>query len=71
MTIKDKIYQAIKTMERDELILLYEQIQLIIHLKHKKQPRNNMVAIEDILEMTSTSQENWSDAVIEERSERI
>ena len=71
MKIKDKIYQAIDAMNRDELLLLYEQIQLIQHLKQSVQHHKNKTSIEDILQMTSSSQECWSDTVIEERRERV
>ena len=70
MKIKDKIFQAIDIMENDELLLIYDQIQLIRHLKQITQPIKTKLSIEDILEMTSTSQECWSNTVIEERRDR-
>ncbi|MBN2531677.1 MAG: hypothetical protein JXB88_02235 [Spirochaetales bacterium] len=71
MKIKDRIHQAIDTMGSDELLLLYEQIQLIQHLKQTVQPHGNKTSIEDILQMTGSSKERWSDTVIDERRERI
>lgn len=71
MKIKDKINQAIDTMENDELLLIYEQIQLIRHIKQKGDTVKSKVTIEDILQMTSTSKGSWSDTVNEERMERI
>jgi len=69
--IKEKIYQALNTMGSDELLLIYEQIQLIRHIKQSSQPPKSKVTIEDIPEMTSTSKGSWADAVNEERMERI
>ncbi|MBN2443512.1 MAG: hypothetical protein JXJ04_19280 [Spirochaetales bacterium] len=71
MKIKDNINQAIDTMENDELLLIYEQIQLIRHIKQKGDTVKSKVTIEDILQMTSTSKGSWSDTVNEERMERI
>lgn len=71
MKIKDKIHKAIDKMNSDELLLLYEQIQFLQHLKQSVQPHKNKTSIEEILQMTSTSQESWSDTVLEERRERI
>ncbi len=71
MKIKEKIYQALDTMESDELLLIYEQIQLIRHIKQGSQPAKSKVTIEDILKMTSSSQGCWSDTITEERMERL
>jgi hypothetical protein len=71
MSIKEKIYQAINSMENDELLLIYEQIQFIRHIKQRSQPAKSKMTIEDILELTSISRGSWSDAVNEERMERI
>ena len=69
MKIKDKIHKAIDKMNADELLLLYEQIQLIQHIKQSVQPHKNKTSIGDILQMTSSSKGCWSDTVIEERRE--
>ena len=72
MKLKEKIDHAMATMQSDELWLLYEHIQLIQHLKQGTQPpRTPRIAIEDILQMTSSSAGCWSDTVSEERRERI
>jgi len=71
MKIKESIYDAVNTMNLNELIFLYEQIRFFEKKKNvstKKKPR---FSIEDILEMTSSSESRWADAVIEERAERI
>lgn len=71
MKLKEKIYHSMNTMDTQELWLLYEQIQLMQHLKQSKPSSSTTVSIEDILTMTSSSAGAWSDAVKEERMERI
>ncbi|MEW6608059.1 MAG: hypothetical protein AB1414_11525 [bacterium] len=71
MKLKEKIYHAMTMMKSDELWLLYEQIQLIQHLKQIARPQKNRMTIDDILTMTSSSHECWSETVKEDRMERI
>ncbi len=71
MKLKEKIHHAMNTMKSEELRLLYEQIQLLQHMKQAYQPRKTRIPIEDILQMTSSSPGCWSETVKEERTERI
>jgi hypothetical protein len=71
MKLKEKIYHSMATMNNQELWLLYEQIQLIQHLKQSRPTGKPVMSIEDILTMTSSSTGSWSDTVQEERMERV
>ena len=71
MKLKEKIYHSIVSMNSEELWMLYEQIQFIEHLKKVSRTRKQKIAIEDILNMTSSSTGSWANTVREERMERI
>lgn len=71
MKLKEKIYHSMTTMDTQELWLLYEQIQLIQHLKQRKHAYTPKISIDDILTMTSSSPGAWSETIKEERMERI
>ncbi len=71
MKIKESIYDAVNTMNINELIFLYEQIRFFEKKKNVSVKKKQRFSIEDILEMTSSSESCWSDAVVEERAERI
>lgn len=71
MKLKEKIYHSIVSLKSEELWMLYVQIQFIEHLKKVSRTRKQMITIEDILNMTSSSTGSWADAVREERMERI
>ena len=71
MNIKENIYQSVSNMNKNELILLYDQILVIESLK-KVFPQNKQnFTIEDIHELTASSESNWSTDVIDERTDRI
>lgn len=57
-------------MNMDELMVIYEHIHLLEHLKHASVPSESSVPIETILEMTRSSNSCWSDTVRNEREER-
>lgn len=71
MKLKEKIYDSITTMDNNELWFLYEQIQMLQHFKQIPHVEAPQIAIEDILEMTSSAPGCWSDTVEEDRMERI
>ena len=71
MKLQEKIYHSMTTMNRDELVLLYEHIQFIEHLKQMSLKRTENLSIEEILEMTSSSTGCWTETVREDRKERV
>ncbi len=71
MKIKESIYDAVSRMNVSELTLLYEQIRFLEKMRNVPAVKKQRFSIEDILEMTSSSESRWSDAVTEERAERI
>jgi hypothetical protein len=71
MKLKEKIYNAVNQMNMGELILLYEHIRLLKEMKQTSSKKREDIPIEKILEMTASSDSCWSDAVIQERADRI
>lgn len=71
MKLKENIYQAIKKMNNDELVLLYEQIKLLERLRSFSISQEESIPLEKIHEMTSSSKSDWANSVIEDRMERI
>lgn len=71
MKVREKIYDSIRNMEPRELSILYGQIKLMESMKSAVPKKRKPVSIEKIHEMTSSSKSNWSDAVVEDRKERL
>ncbi|MEE2716788.1 MAG: hypothetical protein VX610_05110 [SAR324 cluster bacterium] len=71
MNIKENIYRSISTMNSNELILLYDQILVLESLKKEAPRKKPNFSIEDLHELTATSEGNWSDDVIEAREDRV
>ena len=71
MKVREKIYDSIRNMEPRELSILYGQIKLMESMKSAVPKKRKPVSIEKIHEMTSLSKSNWSDAVVEDRKERL
>lgn len=71
MKLKETIYNAVSQMNVNELIFLYEQIKHLESLKNVPAQKRQRFSIEQILDMTSSSESSWSDSVKEERAERI
>lgn len=74
MQLREKIHNAINKLPADSLTLIYEQIKIIE--KNRKHKQNNLktkikYSIHQVQKMTKTSKTNWSDAVIEERNDRV
>lgn len=68
--LKEHISHALNTMSLDELVIIYEQIHLLEHLKHLRSSSVDSLPIETIRKMTSVSKNSWSETVIREREER-
>jgi hypothetical protein len=71
MKLKENIYQSIKKMNNDELVLLYEQIKLLEQLRSFSISQEASIPLEQIHEMTGSSKSNWANSVIEDRMERL
>jgi hypothetical protein len=71
MKLKEDIYQSIKKMNNDELVLIYEQIKWLEHLRTTATNPEEKIPVEKIHKMTSSSQNNWANSVVEDRMERI
>ena len=68
--LQERISREINMMSMDELLIVYEQIQLLHAMKQRVRKRPKGLSIETILEMTSSSQVSWADTVLQERAER-
>jgi hypothetical protein len=68
--LKEKIVHEINTMSMNELVVVYEQIQLLQTMKRlAKRPESP--SVDTILEMTASSPGSWAEAALEERAERL
>ena len=71
MKLKEDICQSIKSMNNDELVLIYEQIKWLESLRTIVTNSAESIPLEKIHKMTSSSQSNWANSVTEDRIERI
>jgi hypothetical protein len=71
MDIKKKLYNEIDRMPHNELILLYEQIELLKRIKKARNIPESPLTIEELHKFTSTSQASWAEDVIKNREDRI
>ena len=71
MRLKEKIFDAVNNMNAAEVALLYEQIRLMEKIKSVSHGKRKPVSMEKIHEMTASSRSCWSDAVAEERRDRV
>ncbi len=67
MILKERIYDSIEHMNLEELVVVYDYIQLLEPMKQTSGKSKQSVPIEAILDMTSSSESCWSDTVINER----
>lgn len=71
MRLKEEISQAIQTMNRDELVLLYELIRWLLQSRTMPAKPARAVPLEQIHQLTSSSKDSWAKLIIEERAERL
>ncbi|MCL0038101.1 hypothetical protein M1N10_03700 [Thermodesulfovibrionales bacterium] len=71
MKVREKIHDSIKKMDARELGMLYGQIKLMEMMKSRLPKKKEPLSIKKIHEMTSSSESNWSDTVVEDREDRL
>lgn len=71
MKIKENIFDSINRMDANELAFLYEYIRFLEKRKLYSSTKRQNYSIEEILQMTESSDSRWSDTVMKERDERI
>ncbi|MBF0259044.1 MAG: hypothetical protein HQK62_09425 [Desulfamplus sp.] len=71
MKLKENIFESIESMDTYELTLIYEYINLLKKQKKVPQTTKSNISIDQIHAMTSSSEESWSKAVIEDREDRV
>jgi site-specific DNA-adenine methylase len=69
--IKENIFNSINNMNTNELAILYEQIRFLERGRSISSKKRQRFSIDQILQMTSSSNSKWSDTVIEEREDRV
>ncbi|WP_446008042.1 hypothetical protein [Candidatus Electrothrix sp.] len=68
--LKEKIVNEINAMNMNELVVVYEQIQLLQAMKGiAKRPETS--SVETILEMTASCPGSWAEVALEERADRL
>ena len=70
MTLKERLHHSIDTLERDELMMVYEQIHLLQQIRQQASRQESGMELDRILDMTRTSTSNWAETVRQEREER-
>ncbi len=72
MTLKERLHHSIDTLDREALMIIYEQIHLLQKIQQKKNSsqREQGVPLDRILQMTGTSNSSWADTLQSEREER-
>lgn len=70
MTLKERLHHSIDTLDRDELMMVYEQIHWLQQIRHQASRQESGLALDRVLDMTRTSHSNWADAVRQDREER-
>ena len=71
MKLRESLLNSINKLNNDELVLLYEQVKVLEHLKKNKKVNRITSSIDDILEMTKSDQSSWSETVMHEREDRL
>ncbi len=71
MRLKKRILDSVSNMNAAEVALLYEHIRLMEKMKSVSRGKRKPVSMEKIHEMTASSRSCWSDAVSEERRDRV
>jgi len=67
MGLKEIIKKDIDNLRADELVIVAEQIK---NIKKVSKVRSDVLPIEEIRRLTSTSKSNWAEDIIRERQER-
>jgi hypothetical protein len=65
MTLKEHLHHSIDTLDREALMIIYQQIHLLqkIQKKNKFSQKEQGVPLDRILQMTGTSNSSWADTV--------
>lgn len=71
MKIKENIFDSISRMNANELAFLYDYIKLLEKRNRNRPRKKHNFSIEQILQMTSSSESSWAESVIQEREDRI
>jgi hypothetical protein len=71
MSVKEKIFDEVENMGQRELSLIYDQIQLLKKRQAKKKRLKRVVSIEELHRHTASSKSSWSEAIIQDREDRV
>jgi hypothetical protein len=67
MTLKEAIKEDIDTLQKNELVILLEQIN---QFKKRKKKKPVTSSLSEIHALTSTSKSNWAADIIQDRKNR-
>ncbi len=70
ITLKERVHHSIDTLGRDELMIVYEHIHLLGQIRQKLSQKKEDMTLDQLLEMTQTSNSSWADTLQREREER-
>lgn len=71
MTLKEVVHQSIDELDNDALAIVYEQIKRIQTARLETSEPKRVPTIEEVWELTSADKSSWSDAVTEDREDRL
>lgn len=71
MTLREAIHQSIDQLDNDALTVVYEQIKLLQLPEPDSPSAGRIPTIEEVWALTSSDKSSWSDAVIEDREDRL
>ena len=71
MTLREAIHQSIDLLDNDALTVVYEQLKLLQLPEPDSPSAGRIPTIEEVWALTSSDKSSWSDAVIEDREDRL
>ena len=71
MKIRENIFDSINKMDANELAFIYEHIRFMEKRKRVPAEKKQIFSINQILDMTGSSESRWSETVSEQREDRI
>ena len=71
MKLREEVHRSIDELDGRASAAIYEQIQLFQRGQERDDLQSNVLSRERLLEMTASDTSSWSDAVIEDREDRL
>ena len=71
MKLREEVHRSVDELDGRALAAIYEQIQLFQRVQKRTDLQSNALSRAKLLEMTASDTSSWSDAVIEDREDRL